>query len=588
MQKDNKRQWIRLKKSEPDLGMIHFVFPKGKKPAALTIEPPANTYAGVHNLCEGGLLLESPSKYGKDTIIILSLYDFSANTWTTETASVRWNKKGYNKKEFLIGLKFITGKAAETFQGRIESLNLDEAVFDLYFLLNTKLLHSIPKQAFWSLLNCLRPCRLVAGEKVMSQGEPGKNLYIIQEGSCAVKVDKDGETHQVASLKTGDVVGEMAVLTGEPRYADVIAETDIKLWKLGKKEFEQVSTAHSDLKVFFTELVTRRLENSPHIADRTIGKYIIKLMLDHGAWGIVYQGIHSTLNMPVAIKMLKHQMAMDPDFMEKFKDEAKIIAQLNHPNIVQVYDIEELYKTLFIVMEYMEGESLETLLQRSGHLPPCMVVDYLYQACSGLAYAHNKGIVHQDIKPANLFIQPDNTVKILDFGLACPMGNENLDMEGTVYYMAPEQIEGEPVQACTDVYCLGITAFEMITGKRPYPEDDIVKLLDLHLEQDIPDPASMVADIPEALRAFILKACQRDAKKRYQSMDEAIKQLLPLYLETKKDHEITPLEKKRMATLFFFYQDEQRGTLNRLLDEFSSRAMDLGIGVKAADFKDLC
>ena len=133
----------------------------------------------------------------------------------------------------------------------------------------------------------------------------------------------------------------------------------------------------------------------------------------------------------------------------------------------------------------VEGESLNDLLVRLGSLSPKLVVDYLSQICSGLEYAHQKGIIHRDVNSTNIFVQQNDRIKIIDFGLACPIGTEDLASYGTVAYMAPEQIESEKLDERTDIYALAITAYEMLTGRRPFPEDDIQTLMQIHLSEDI-------------------------------------------------------------------------------------------------------
>jgi serine/threonine protein kinase len=161
-------------------------------------------------------------------------------------------------------------------------------------------------------------------------------------------------------------------------------------------------------------------------------------------------------------------------------------------------------------------------------IPPKLAANFLVQICSALAYAHQSGIVHRDINPSNIIVQPNDHLKILDFGLACPAGTEDFSNTGTAYYMAPEQIDGRPVDQRTDIYALGITAFEMVTGRRPFCEDNAKALLDLHLTQDVIDPGHIIPDIPDELRRFILKSARRDPDQRYQDMDQAMAVLSPL------------------------------------------------------------
>jgi serine/threonine protein kinase len=284
----------------------------------------------------------------------------------------------------------------------------------------------------------------------------------------------------------------MAILTGEPRSAHVEAETDMEVWVLNKTLFENISKEDPELMEFLTEIVADRFAASRLTAERKIGKYIVTDIIGHGGSSVIYKGVHTSLNMPVAIKMLKHDLALRPEFLSRFWNEAKFIAQFNHKNIVKVYDIEELFRTTFIVMEYLEGMSLKYLIKNMPRIPLHDILNILIQVCSGLRYAHERGIVHQDIKPGNILILPGDEVKIVDFGLACPCGSEVIDFLGTPFYQAPEQIECIPLDERTDIYALGITTYEMVTGKRPYPEDNIGTLWNMHVNQDIPDPAKLV------------------------------------------------------------------------------------------------
>jgi predicted Ser/Thr protein kinase len=282
-----------------------------------------------------------------------------------------------------------------------------------------------------------------SGERFITQGDMGDAAYIIQRGSCIVLVEKDGELYPVGHRGEGDIVGMTTILTGEPRNAHVEAETDMELWVLKQEQFADASRDDPDILYFFSELVADRFDSKRPIADRTIGKYVATDIIGRGGFSLVYKGVHPGLNMPVAIKMMRHDMAMDPDFLIHFQNEAKTIAGLNHENIINVYDIEERFKTVFIIMEYLEGESLKHMLERLKRIPPSLALDFLIQICSGLQYAHQHGIIHRDINSSNIIIQRNDRLKILDFGLACPIGTEDFCSLGTMAYMAPEQIEAE-------------------------------------------------------------------------------------------------------------------------------------------------
>jgi CRP-like cAMP-binding protein len=367
-----------------------------------------------------------------------------------------------------------------------------------------------------------------AGERFVVQDAVENTAYIIQQGSCLVIVEKDGELHPVDHYGEGDIIGGLGILTGEPRRAHVEAETDMDLWVMTRDQFDEMTEKDPALMDFITELVADRLDSRRPTAYRTIGKYVATDIIGRGAFSIVYKGKHEGLNRPVVIKMMRHDMAAYPDFIEYFHNEAKTIASLTHDHIVKVYDFEERYRTLFIIMEYLRGDSLKDMICHLRVIPSKLAANFLVQICSALAYAHQSSIVHRDINPSNIIVQPNDHLKIIDFGLACPAGTEDFSNMGTAYYMAPEQIDGRPVDQRTDIYALGITAFEMVTGRRPFPEENAKALLDMHLTQDVMDQGHIIPDIPDELRRFILKCARCDPDQRFHDMDQAMAVLRPL------------------------------------------------------------
>ena len=449
--------------------------------------------------------------------------------------------------------------------------------------LQTKFLRFVSRDTDSPLLKDLTYKHVTAGNRFIIQGEKGDVAFIIQRGSCMVIVEKNGEYHPVGHRGEGDIVGVMSLLTGEPRNAHVEAETDMELWVLKKKRFDSISTEDPDLVAFLTELIADRFDSKRPIADRTIGKYLATDIIGRGGFSLVYKGFHIGLNMPVAIKMMRHDMAMDPEFLANFHNEAKNIAKLNHENIVKVHDIEERYRTVFIIMEYLEGESLNDMLARLKIIPPPLAVNFLVQITTGLRYAHRKGIIHRDINSKNIMIQRDDRLKILDFGLACPVGTEDFSSLGTLSYMAPEQIESDPLDQRTDIYAMGIAAYEMVVGERPFPEEDVRFLTKCHLSQDIPDPALKTPDLPEKLRSFILTAGRRDPQQRYQDMDEALEIIKPLASALAREPNRINLEKRRNTSILMSYEDDQKMEITRLLEEFGDKAKKLGIEFKMTE-----
>ncbi|MEW6114204.1 MAG: protein kinase [Thermodesulfobacteriota bacterium] len=465
---------------------------------------------------------------------------------------------------------------------RVRKKKLSE--HDIRFLFGTGIFRSLPVEAEKHLLASMAPISVRAGERFIQQGDPGDCLFLIQEGSCWVIVETDGKEVPVARRRAGDLIGEMAIVTGEERAAHVDAETDLTLWRMGRFEFDELSRTYPDIRAFVTEIVTSRLSRSKVTAQKKIGKYLITDVIAEGGWSIVYKGIHSSLHLPVAVKMLKHTMAMDPDFSRKFQNEAKVIARLDHPNIVRVYDIEHMYRTIFIVMEYLTGFTLSQILGTVVNLDFPRVLNLLMQVSDGLAYAHKRGIVHQDVKPANIFVQKGDRARIVDFGIACPVGTgEEIEFVGTAHYMAPEQITADVIDERTDVYALGITAFELATGRKPFQGLDVNKVLKAQRQSPVPDPCTLNPELPSEFNSFIQRATQKDPSLRYQTMDEVYEDLRRLadICPAGRSAEADPgLER---AVLVLPDSDADRLELKRVLEDFGERLKELGIELSVWD-----
>jgi eukaryotic-like serine/threonine-protein kinase len=543
----------------------------------------------VLNMSKKGLLLRSPLEFRAGALLDMRVWNPHKKVWMATSAKVRWaHGVSAQNGHYLLGVEFDRRGTDESLcDGAVDTNGKRMSPADLDFLLNTRLLVAMPQESVCPLLNSLTYRHIKAGERVITQGDDAEELYIIRSGSCIVSLEKEGEIYPVTRLRSGDIVGEMAVLTGEPRSMNVDAETDMNLWSLGRAQFDALAAEFPDIRIFLTEIITQRFAASKLTSNRTIGKYIINEILGKGGWSIVYKGVHRTLNFPVAVKMLKHNMAMDSDFMEKFRNEAKTIAGLNHPNIVKVYDIEEVYRTVFIVMEYLEGYTLEYMMEYMPKPSKREILDIILQICGGLEYAHKHGIVHQDIKPGNIFLHPDGSVKIVDFGLACPKGDMDFNLPGTVFYMAPEQIEGKPVDERTDIYAFGIMMYEILLGKRPFPEADLSRLMDLHMKEEVPDPRNERPDIPDELVNAIMKSARRNPAERFRNISELVRELQPLADRMGLACSERIRERRKMTGLFLFYRDEHSEVLNGLIDKFSSDVAESGAVLKITQLEDV-
>ncbi len=538
-------------------------------------------FVGVVSLTSTSMILKTDHALSQfPTPITIYRYNFAEKFWQLHQGIILSSRQAENPGNFLLNVTLQSDShEAEMI---LDNLRIQEIMEKMNFFVQLDFFTRLSHNTFWAVLNRLAPVTFHEGETIVDHGVRGEAIYFIEQGGCYIIVDKEGHEYEQSTRRRGDMVGVMALLTDESRPATVVAATEVKLWRLARDCFTLLVEEHFELQKFLTGLVCERLEAEGRTSDLAIGKYTIDHQLGKGAWAIVYLGHHRTLGRHVAIKLLKHQIAIEPDFRDRFVLEAKIIAEMQHRNIVNIYDVEERFGMLFIIMEYLEGTPVDLILKRKGRLPAAQVVDILIQVCRGLSYAHERGIVHQDIKPDNLFMLKSGQIKILDFGLACPFGTENIEMEGTLPYMSPEQIDSYPVDARTDLYGLGITAFELLTGRKPHPDDDLAALREMHLNRDIPDPKEFVKTTPPLLAEFIMTCCRRNADERYQDATTALKVLMRL--KEQSIDCVQPAPPQNMSSLHLFYDDEQRAEVTELLEEFATKVRAHGLRLQLAEF----
>jgi serine/threonine-protein kinase len=238
----------------------------------------------------------------------------------------------------------------------------------------------------------------------------------------------------------------------------------------------------------------------------------------------VYRGTDTVLNRTVAIKVLAPQYARDEAFVERFRREAQAAARLNHPNVVSVYDTGSDDPVHYIVMEYVPGRTLAEVLKHEGRLQPERAAEVAAQVAGALSFAHAAGIVHRDVKPANIMLTPSGEVKVMDFGIARAGAGDSLTATatvlGTASYLSPEQAQGEPVDHRSDIYSLGVVLYEALTGSPPFQADSPVAVAYKHVREPPTHPTQIVPEIPPDLEAVVLKAMAKNPGNRYASAQE--------------------------------------------------------------------
>ena len=256
------------------------------------------------------------------------------------------------------------------------------------------------------------------------------------------------------------------------------------------------------------------------LADR----YEIIERVGAGGMSDVYRATDHILERDVAVKVLKSEFAEDAGFVSKFRAEAQSAASLEHPNIVNIYDVGSEDGMYYIVMEYVEGITLKTYIEKKGHLNYKEVISIAIQVGRGIEAAHNKGIIHRDIKPQNIIISHEGKVKVTDFGIARAASSNTMsaDVMGSVHYSSPEQARNGYVTAQSDIYSLGIVMYEMATGVVPFDGETAVQIAIQHLQGEMTPPSKLIEDIPVSIEKIILKATQKSPERRYSDMGELL------------------------------------------------------------------
>ena len=267
--------------------------------------------------------------------------------------------------------------------------------------------------------------------------------------------------------------------------------------------------------------------------DQYIGKmlddrYEILELIGSGGMANVYKARCHRLNRLVAIKMLKSDLADNADFRRRFHDESQAVAQLSHANIVSVYDVSTNPDREYIVMELIDGITLKQYMERRGRMDWRESLHFITQIMRGLSHAHSRGIIHRDIKPQNIMVLRDGSVKVADFGIACLANQgQTLTQEalGSVHYISPEQARGDRIDARSDIYSAGVVLYEMLTGRLPFEGDSAVSVAIQHLSSVPLAPRDIDPSIPEPLELICMKAMNSDPNKRYASADAMIEDL---------------------------------------------------------------
>lgn len=304
---------------------------------------------------------------------------------------------------------------------------------------------------------------------------------------------------------------------------------------LGPKQAQALRQEMADLKAKGACPTPMSVRLPPEVGQR-LGKCQLVERIGEGAYGIVFRATHLTLDTDVAVKVLSLGRSTDARKRRRnFQSEAKILARIQHPHLVRILDYEDDEQYPYLVLEFVAGQSLAQLLQERGKLPISEALGLILQMTEALGAAHKSGIVHRDVKPANVLVTPDGIAKLTDLGMAAFMGAEQVRSRedgicGTVSYMAPEQFHKSQVDCRSDIYSLGCSLFQMITGQLPFTGDTPFEVMMRHAQEEVPLPHLIDPQIPQPLSEIIIKMMAKFPENRYQNYPELLAALENFFL----------------------------------------------------------
>ena len=325
-------------------------------------------------------------------------------------------------------------------------------------------------------------------------------------------------------MEPGDVFSEMALLTGEPRTANITAETDVECLELPFGPLRALFSSQPEVAAVLTSIVGARLTNRDGICE--VAGYQIQRPLGDGGFARVFAATDPQTGEEVAIKMLRHELVWRKEYARRFRREARSIQRIVHPGVVRVFGVVEAYATISIVMDLIDGGDLVRRLSRDGPLSPDQVRYVFYHVARALHAAHDEGIIHRDVKPANILITADGELKLADFGVALTADEaregdkQRGTFTGTPHYSAPEHVLGREMDGRTDLFMLGVTAFELMEGRTPHDRESAVSAMLKHVGEDMPDPRGRPG-FPDDLAEAIYRATRRRPSERFASCREA-------------------------------------------------------------------
>ncbi len=388
------------------------------------------------------------------------------------------------------------------------------------------------------ILACMEERCYEPGETLIRQGDPGEGLLVLVEGTAQAVVRDESGGRAIASLVAGAVVGEMALVTGEPRLADVVAGSAVRALALPADAFHHLVREHPQLAVVLTRIVAERLgrDSNDGLRGKTVDRFRIRRCVGRGGMAVVYEAEDLTVDgRRVALKMMSHDLVYSPGALRRFEQEAKIVRTFEHPNIAKLYDLFTAYRTCFLVLEFCDGATLAQVMTQNGPLPEPLARAILGQLALALNYVHSLGFLHRDLKPGNVMLNFDGSVKLMDFGLARTQRIVGEDTSsnpavvmGTPGYMAPEQIAGRTLDARADIYALACVTYALVAGRDLFSQGNYFDLVRSKIAPKLPPAGAIGLGISHEMHRLIEGGIAPEPTSRLQSLESIAEWAAPL------------------------------------------------------------
>jgi CRP-like cAMP-binding protein len=417
-----------------------------------------------------------------------------------------------------------------------------------HVLRGVPLLRDAPAADLAELWKRLTELRFPAGAIICRRHEPGDRLYIVKSGSVEVRLGVGTDGVSLYRLEAGDCFGEMALLTGQPRSADVVALDETTAWSLDRPDFDAVVNQSVALLRALNRSVAQRLSMATTVIEQTrfssfepgpsglrFGGYRVVAQLGSGGMSVVYSAVREDDSTTVALKVLPAAWGAGTELQARLRREARVLQGIRHPNVVRLLEVGEVSERagggVFLALEWVP-DALDRVLRVHYPRPlePRVALTIARGIASGLAAVHAAGMIHRDVKPSNVLLRANGQPVLTDFGLSAALADSRAQarltppdtLVGTADYLAPEAVLGRDVDRRLDLYALGVVLYEMLSGFVPFAGRDSLQTLRAHVEEVVP---ALPAGIPVAARTIVERALQKDPDNRFSSALELLESL---------------------------------------------------------------